>query len=100
MTRTDTLRRKLLIRLRRRVKSTRRLAVELLEDGREKLTCKKCNHSWAHQPWKSPDGTVHRNVITDRLSRYRAANGGVTGECTKCTKALRDERYPLSKDSK
>lgn len=89
--------RKLRLNLRRKVSVQRRFSVEYLGDGTEKVTCRTCGWSDTQKVLSNPRGPAISipPKLAERLSKYRS-NGGVTGICPRCTKKLRDERYPLA----
>lgn len=84
---------KLLRRLRKQIKVHRHFTVELLEDGREKQTCKTCGHSEVKD--------IYPNInksFQEKLVKYRNSGAGIYGVCKACSKVAADERYPIPKD--
>jgi len=82
--------RQLTLRLRRRVKVSRRFDVLDLGDGCERQTCRECGVSIVVDHCKT--GAAIETVT--KLIVYRTT-GGVTGVCPTCSKRLAAERYPL-----
>lgn len=80
------------------------LVVEYLGEGRFKYTCQTCRRSHTLDQ-KLPDGSLpfggDRKMIERFMVRYRNGtnNRGVRGKCPHCTKAARDERFPLPRET-
>ena len=76
------------------MRSSRRLDVTYLGDGRETLTCRECGHQETQTVGGVKPGQVDPRML-EKLGRYRASPSGILGECEACTRKMRDERYPL-----
>jgi hypothetical protein len=88
---TGNRRRQLLAR-RRTIRAMRRLKIEPLGENRVRFTCATCGHAEEGPPNKV--GTMSAAAI-ERMVRYWNANGGMRGECKRCTKEARDKSHPL-----
>ena len=85
-------RRRALLNLRKRIKPARRFRVEFVEVGKFKYTCTTCGRAEIKELPGNRSETWQR-----KFAAYQDQGSGVYGHCKRCTKAARDERYPLPK---
>lgn len=86
-------RRALILKLRRTVKVARRfdVAADAADPLVEVQTCRTCGSVERIRHETSPQ-------MAQKMIRYRAHGGGVSGVCPACSKAAAKERYPLPED--
>jgi hypothetical protein len=93
-------RRRLLLTLRRQLNPIRRFDVNYLNEGVVEFTCRECGAKKRrdYNTLKLKPYVSHSFLETKLLPLWKQC--GSQGHCKRCTKKLRDERYPLPKEEK
>lgn len=86
--------RKLALNLRKGVHVIRRMRMEHLGGGVIRWTCLTCGWT-TDKGAELPDGSTIPAQLAEKLAKYQMTNSTAVGECERCTRKARDQRYPL-----